>query len=212
MNVYPLAQNISLQVIPDVMGMVPNELEQLIEACPKSRERTKLYGRQTDHCRFDRFYGPQAPSFTQQEPEPLDTVPVTVKHCLNFAAENFSGFQYNSVQVTWLMHGFDFVAPHADTELDVDSSTPILCFAFGADRTLDVRNYRCQFPYVDEIRVPFCHLSCVVMSTKFQEQFRHAVPLSPTTKRPTVLVTLRALLAIQTQAEEENTSPKKLKV
>jgi len=180
----------------DAVAPTAEELAELWQSRPSTRETMNMFGKPIPMPRFQRMYGASKYSFSGITLAPArdEVTPALVQRCLDFANENNSEFAYNGALVNWYMSGDDSISPHSDDEKEMENGAPIYSFSFGGVRTFEIK---AKPESLDKVFVPdikFRTLAncCIVMGGTMQREFVHGVPKSKAAVNPRINITVRA--------------------
>jgi alkylated DNA repair dioxygenase AlkB len=191
-----LSETSWVEVVNRAVVPTKEELKELFDACPTTRDEIVLFGKRHPLPRFQRLYGAASYSYSSMKLVPETNIPPLVMRCIEYAKNDHPESNFNGALVNWYMSGDDSIGFHADDETDLEKGIPIYSFSFGGVRSFHVKPKTKDDPEIkkkETIKFETESGLLIVMGGNMQKEFLHGVPKTKKPTSPRINVTVRAL-------------------
>lgn len=194
---FALSEASKVRVYEKAIKLTRDEFTTFWNLKPNERLENTVFGKTFATPREQKLYASEdVPSyaFSRLVLPAEHVIPDLVQRCIDYSKRLFPEVGFNGALVNWYANGSDYIAPHSDSETDMEKNKPICSFSFGHARTFRItskkdKNMRLDISTLDG--------SCIVMMGKMQDEFLHEITkiTSKTTiVGPRINVTVRAFI------------------
>jgi alkylated DNA repair dioxygenase AlkB len=159
--------------LPTYLQISKEEFEYLWSLRPQEEQYIKMLGKKIAIPRRNKAYG-KSYSFAGITEEKAQETPDIIQRYIDYTGGN-------GALVNWYDTGLEYIGPHSDNEKQLVKDSDIFTISFGENRTFRVRPTKvAQHKYDKELKKDFNTQDneIIVMSGKFQEEFKHSIPLT----------------------------------
>lgn len=191
-EIIELSPDSQLRIFPRMLS--PDEAslyyDQLRMYLNWQQERIKIFGKVHDQPRLTAWFEQGLSAYSNykceiaSQPWPSNLLPIKLK------VEKLSGTRFNSALANFYRNGRDYMGFHSDDELILGLNPLIASLSLGAERRFVVKGKTDKKTVLD---LTLGNGSLIIMSGRFQHEFKHGVPKSLRCTEGRINLTFRKL-------------------
>jgi alkylated DNA repair dioxygenase AlkB len=197
-NKIDLSSDSWIEVDEDSLKFNKEDVKELMELCPKTKNQIKIYGKTLDIPRFEQLFGSENYTYSGVERIANPNIPTLVEKCLTLVKEKYPQHEWNGALVNWYLDGSHYIGSHSDSERGLKNGAPIVSFSFGGERTFRIKRKKkqesgeCSIEKKDVITKNGLMIS---MMGKMQQEYKHEITKTKKKVLPRINITIRSFLS-----------------